>query len=102
MTYNNIFHQGRLISEGPYSEIKDMGLASLLGSMVHDSEKTDEKKDENEVSNHKSPLTRDSPSRMSIIVSQLTLFVLFKFSKSNLQFDWFCRVQFLAMTLKDQ
>lgn len=64
--------QGHLISEGTYLEIKDIGLASLLGSMVHDSEKTDENKEENEpANNHKSPLKRDSPSRLSIIVSKL-------------------------------
>ncbi|XP_034236432.1 probable multidrug resistance-associated protein lethal(2)03659 [Thrips palmi] len=65
-----VLNNGHLISEGTYLEIKDMGLDSLLGSMAHDPEKTDGNKEENEeASNHKSPLKRDSPSRLSIISS---------------------------------
>jgi hypothetical protein len=38
-----LFLQGRLVSQGPYSEIKDRGHASLLGSLAHDSEKDSDK-----------------------------------------------------------
>lgn len=59
-----VLNNGHLVADGPYAEVKEKGLASLLGSSVHDAEKSEVKEDDNEKS---TLLKRDSPSRHSII-----------------------------------
>lgn len=62
-----VLNNGHLISHGTYAEVKEKGLASIMGSLVHDNEKAEETADEPEKLVTNPLLKRDSPSRHSII-----------------------------------